>query len=70
MAIILVLLGGMLGFASAVVSLLMFNATFLHALALWSGMGCTFVLAALILSALPRRPAVAKAGTSQLVQNT
>lgn len=69
MAIILVLLGGMLGFASALASVVLFNGTMLHALALWSGTGTAFVAAALLLSFLPRRLMARDAAPRALGQN-
>lgn len=46
MAIVSLLAGGLIGFFSALVSLIVLNASWLTALAIWSGMG--IVVAALI----------------------
>lgn len=55
MAIILVLAGGMLGFAAALIGYFALNLGLLWALAVWSGTGLLAAGAALGLLLLPRR---------------
>ena len=55
MAAIFVLAGGMIGFISAIVSLTMLKASFLMALAIWSGVGLLAVIVALAVALAPRR---------------
>lgn len=55
MAAIFVLAGGLVGFASAVVSFAVLGTGFLMALAIWSGVGLLAVVAGLAVSLAPRR---------------
>lgn len=55
MAVVSVLAGGMLGFFSAVFSLVALNVSWLTALGLWSGIGCAAATALLACAMLPRR---------------
>jgi hypothetical protein len=55
MAAIFVMAGGMIGFISAVVSLIMLKTSVLMALAIWSGVGLLAVIVALAFVLAPRR---------------
>lgn len=55
MAAIFVLAGGLFGFASAIASLILLDASMLVALAIWSGSGIAVVGLGIGLSLLPRR---------------
>jgi hypothetical protein len=55
MAAIFVMAGGMIGFISAVISFTMLKASFLMALAIWSGVGLLAVIVALAFAIAPRR---------------
>lgn len=60
MAAMAVILGGVVGFVSALVSLIVFNASWLTALALWSLGGVALALVLIMVAAGPRRaPALA-----------
>lgn len=55
MSVIFVLAGGLFGFASAIASLILLDASPLFALAIWSGSGLTVVAFGFALSLLARR---------------
>jgi uncharacterized membrane protein YjfL (UPF0719 family) len=54
MAVIFTLLGGILGFVSALMALLVFDVSLLLALGLWSGIGIAALLIGLTLAPLLR----------------
>jgi hypothetical protein len=55
MAVVSMLLGGCVGFFSAMVGLIILNVSWIAAIGLWSGVGTLASLAVLALAALPRR---------------
>jgi membrane protein implicated in regulation of membrane protease activity len=55
MAVVSMLAGGMVGFFSAVFSLIALNVTWMTALGLWWGVGSFAALAVLAMAMLPRR---------------
>ena len=57
MAIVSLLAGGMVGFFSALVSLIMLNASWIAALGIWSGIGTVVALVVLGLALAPKRAA-------------
>ncbi|MFN4155040.1 MAG: hypothetical protein ACK4HF_10315 [Paracoccaceae bacterium] len=57
MGAIFMLAGGLVGFASAFVSLVVFDASLLMALAIWSGAGMVFCALGLALALLSTRAA-------------
>ena len=57
MAAIFVMMGGVVGFASAVVSVTMLKTSLLMALAIWSGVGLLAVFLGLAIALAPRRGA-------------
>ena len=57
MATILTLAAGFLGLLVAIIAMVLFNASFLTALAMWSATGFSATILALIWSTLPQRPA-------------
>ncbi|RGP38402.1 hypothetical protein [Pseudotabrizicola alkalilacus] len=61
MAAIFILAGGVFGFASAIASLILLDASLMLALAIWSGAGLTVVVLGLSLSLLNRRAALTRA---------
>lgn len=65
MAVIFIIAGGILGFASAIVSLLVAEVGILTALAIWSGVGLAFFALGLSLALLPRSAARPEARQSQ-----
>lgn len=60
MAAIFILAGGIFGFASAIASLILLDASLLLALAIWSGAGLAGVVLGLALARLNRRAALAR----------
>lgn len=58
MAAIFIIAGGIVGFASAVASLILLDATLLVALAIWSGTGFVALGLGLTVALAPRRAAV------------
>lgn len=59
MAVVSMLAGGMLGFFSAVFSLVALNVSWMTALGLWSGIACTVAILLLGYAMLPRRKPLA-----------
>lgn len=57
MAAILIIAGGLVGFASAIASMLFLNTGVLLALGIWSGIGTMAFVLAIAISLLPRRTA-------------
>lgn len=57
MAVVSMLLGGCVGFFSAMVGLIILNVSWIAAIGLWSGVGTLASLAVLALAVLPRRRA-------------
>ena len=57
MAIVSMIAGGMLGFVSALFSLVALNVSWMTALGLWSGIGCAVAALMLGYAMLPRRKA-------------
>lgn len=57
MAVVSMLAGGMVGFFSAVFSLVALNASWMTALGLWWGVGSVAAFAVLAFAILPRRAA-------------
>jgi membrane protein implicated in regulation of membrane protease activity len=55
MAVVSMLAGGMVGFFSAVFSLIALNVTWMTALGLWWGIGSFAAIAILAMAILPRR---------------
>lgn len=55
MAVVSMIAGGLLGFLSALFSLVALNVTWLTALGLWSGIGCAVAIFLLAYAMLPRR---------------
>lgn len=64
MAAIFIIAGGVFGFASAIASLVMLDASVLTALAIWSGTGIVALCLGLVVSMVPRRTSQPK-GSSQ-----
>ncbi len=62
MAVISVILGGCLGFMSALFGLAVLNVSWIAALGLWSGVGLIAAAFVLAYAMLPRRPAQADMG--------
>lgn len=62
MAAIFILAGGIFGFASALASVMLMNASFMMALAIWSGVGILSLGLGLGVSFAFRRSAVATSG--------
>ena len=58
MAAIFIIVGGLVGFASAVASLFLLQATLLTALAIWTGTGLATLILGTIFALLPRRSVV------------
>ncbi|GLS85472.1 hypothetical protein GCM10010873_04450 [Cypionkella aquatica] len=59
MAIVSMIAGGMLGFISAMFSLVALQVSWMTALGLWSGIGCAAAILLLGYAMLPRRKAKA-----------
>lgn len=57
MAIVSLLAGGMVGFVSAIFSLIMLNASWMMALGIWSGMGALVAAGILIMAFAPKKTA-------------
>jgi uncharacterized membrane protein YjfL (UPF0719 family) len=57
MAVIFTIAGGIAGFASALASLVLMDATLLTALAIWSGTGFLVLIAGMVFVLLPQRGA-------------
>jgi hypothetical protein len=57
MAVVSMIAGGMVGFFSALFSLIALNVTWMTALGLWWGVGSVAAMAVLALAMLPRRDA-------------
>lgn len=63
MAAIFIIAGGLVGFASALASLFLMEATVLTALAIWSGTGLLVLILGLGFALLPRRNTATSART-------
>lgn len=57
MAIVSLLAGGMVGFFSALVSLVMLNASWMMALGIWSGIGIAVAAFVLVVAMAPNKSA-------------
>ena len=62
MAAIFILAGGLFGFASAIASLILLDASLLMALAIWSSAGLVFLTLGLALAFVAQRKSPAHAG--------
>ncbi|MEO5615536.1 MAG: hypothetical protein ABIR04_11545 [Cypionkella sp.] len=63
MAVVSMIAGGMLGFFSAVFSLVALNVSWMTALGLWSGIGCAVAALLLGCAMWPRRKAAERTRT-------
>jgi hypothetical protein len=64
MAAIFILAGGLFGFASAIVSLVVLDSSLLMALAIWSGFGLAAVVLGIAMSLLVQRAAANPANSA------